>query len=99
MEALQQMCMAGILWRTTDIGGFHGGNPEDPAFQEFFVRWFRWGAFCPVMRLHGDREPNKPQLGITGGCACLSGPNNEVWSYGEEVYETCKKYMRLRESM
>lgn len=93
------MGMAGIPWWTTDIGGFHGGNPQDPAFRELFVRWFQWGAFCPVMRLHGDREPKKPQLGTTGGCACLSGADNEVWSYGEEVYEICKKYMLLRESM
>lgn len=93
------MGMAGIPWWTTDIGGFHGGNPDDPAFRELFVRWFQWGAFCPVMRLHGDREPKKPQLGTTGGCECLSGADNEVWSYGEEVYEICKKYLTIRENM
>ena len=51
------MGIAGIPWWTTDIGGFHGGNPEDPEFRELLVRWFEWGTFCPVMRLHGDREP------------------------------------------
>jgi alpha-glucosidase (family GH31 glycosyl hydrolase) len=61
------MGLAGIPWWTTDIGGFHGGNPEDPAFRELFARWFAWGAFCPVMRLHGDREPRQPQQGTTGG--------------------------------
>ena len=45
------MGIAGISWWTTDIGGFHGGNPDDPEFQELFVRWFQWGTFCPVMRL------------------------------------------------
>lgn len=53
--------------RTTDIGGFHGGNGADPDFRELFVRWFQWGTFCPVMRLHGDREPKQPQLGSGGG--------------------------------
>lgn len=93
------MGLAGIAWWTTDIGGFHGGNPDDPDFRELFVRWFQWGAFCPVMRLHGDREPRQPQVGTTGGAHCCSGAANEVWSYGEEVYEICKKYMELREKM
>ncbi|KAJ5121798.1 hypothetical protein N7526_008735 [Penicillium atrosanguineum] len=75
------MGLAGIPWWTTDIGGFHGGDPDDPAFRELFTRWFQWGAFCPVMRLHGDREP-KPE-----GQPTASGADNEIWSYGEEVYE------------
>lgn len=93
------MGLAGIPWWTTDIGGFHGGDPNDPAFRELFVRWFEWGTFCPVMRLHGDREPRQPQVGTTGGATCRSGAANEIWSYGEEVYEICKQYIDLRESM
>ena len=93
------MGLSGIPWWTTDIGGFHGGNPEDPAFQELFVRWFQWGTFCPVMRLHGDREPRQPQQGHSGGASCCSGAPNEVWSYGEKVYHICRKYMKLREDM
>lgn len=93
------MGMAGIPWWTTDIGGFHGGDPNDEKFRELFVRWFQWGAFCPVMRLHGDREPQQPQVGTTGGATCLSGAANEVWSYGEEVYGICEKYMRIREQI
>ncbi len=54
------MGIAGIPWWTTDIGGFHGGDPTDPAFQELLARWFQYGAFCPVMRLHGDRYPHSP---------------------------------------
>ncbi len=93
------MGLAGIPWWTTDIGGFHGGNPDDPEFRELFVRWFQWGTFCPVMRLHGDREPRQPQVGTTGGAHCCSGAANEVWSYGDEVYEICRKYMEIREKM
>ena len=29
----------------------------------------------------------------------LSGADNEVWSYGEEVYAICTKYMFLRERL
>lgn len=93
------MGIAGIPWWTTDIGGFYGGNPQDPKFKELFVRWFQWGTFCPVMRLHGDRQPQQPQIGTTGGATCRSGAPNEVWSYGEEVYKICVKYMKLREKM
>ncbi|KAJ5086100.1 glycosyl hydrolase [Penicillium argentinense] len=87
------MGLAGIPWWTTDIGGFHGGNPDDPAFRELFTRWFQWGAFCPVMRLHGDREP-KPE-----GQPTASGSGNEIWSYGEEVYQICKKFIGIREGL
>ncbi|KAI1822784.1 glycoside hydrolase family 31 protein [Xylaria intraflava] len=91
--------LAGIPWWTTDIGGFHGGDPRTPEFRELFVRWFQWGAFCPVFRLHGDREPQQPRHGTTGGSHCLSGAPNEVWSYGDEVYAICKKYLLLREKL
>jgi len=36
------------------------------------------------MRLHGNRFPAQPQFGTTCGVACLSGADNEVWSYGKE---------------
>ena len=93
------MGLAGIPWWTTDIGGFHGGNIHDDAFKEVLVRWFAYGTFLPVMRLHGFREPFKPALGPTGGGKQISGAENEIWSYGEEVYEICKKYIGLRERM
>jgi alpha-D-xyloside xylohydrolase len=76
------MGVAGIPWWTTDIGGFHGGDPNDPTFRELFTRWFEYGTFCPVMRLHGDREPRQRQVGTSGGASCRSGAPNEIWSYG-----------------
>lgn len=91
--------LAGIAWWTTDIGGFHGGDPRDPGFRELFTRWFQWGAWCPVFRLHGDREPKQPRHGTTGGSYCLSGAANEVWSYGDEIYGICKTYLLLREKL
>ena len=93
------MGIAGIPWWTTDIGGFFGGEVTDPRFHELLIRWFQWGCFCPVMRLHGYRDPIKPQYGTTGGATCRSGADNEVWSYSNEVYEICKKYLFLREKL
>ena len=99
MAAGLNMGIAGIPWWTTDIGGFHGGNPDDPAFQELLVRWFEYGTFCPVMRLHGDREPHKAPMGKEGGAACVSGADNEVWSFGESNYEILREHLLLRERM
>ena len=93
------MGLAGIPWWTTDIGGFHGGNPNDPAFRELLVRWFQYGVFCPVMRLHGDREPTLPPIGEKGGGMCVSGSDNEVWSYGEENFPILKAHLLLRERL
>ncbi|WP_312426181.1 glycoside hydrolase family 31 protein [Lacrimispora sp.] len=93
------MGIAGIPWWTTDIGGFHGGDPKDPAFQELLIRWFEYGTFCPVMRLHGYREPLKEPMGTEGGAACVSGADNEVWSFGEDAYEICRTYLQLRDHM
>ena len=91
--------MAGIPWWTTDIGGFHGGDISDPAFIECLIRWFEYGTFCPVMRLHGDREPHSAPIGTSGGGSVPSGAANEIWSYGEEACGIFTEYIRLREKL
>ena len=93
------MGIAGISWWTTDIGGFSGGNPLDPAFRQLLVRWFEWGCFCPVMRLHGDRVPATPLKNRAGETLNPTGAANEVWSFGEENTDTLVKYIRFREAM
>ncbi len=99
LSAGLNMGLAGIPWWTTDIGGFHGGNPEDEDFRELVIRWFQFGAFCPVFRIHGDREPHSAPLGNKGGGLCVSGAANEIWSYGDQAYEIFKKYIVLRKKM
>lgn len=93
------MGMAGIPWWTTDIGGFWGGNPDDLNFRDLITRWFQWGTFCPVMRLHGDRVPGKSLSKKDGSPIQHTGADNEVWSYGEEVYEIMEKYLNIREML
>ena len=90
---------AGIPWWTTDIGGFHSGDPQKPEFRELLIRWFQWGCYCPVMRLHGDRQPPQPVYRKDGVRALNSGSDNEVWSFGEEAYPILVKYLRRREEM
>ena len=94
-----QMGISGIPWWTTDIGGFHGGDPDDEGFRKLLVRWFQYGTFSPVMRLHGDRKPLTHLYREDGSSALFTGGNNEVWSFGEEAYEILVKYMNLRELM
>lgn len=93
------MGVAGISWFTTDIGGFHDGDVHDPGFHELLVRWFQFGTFCPVMRLHGDRKPAEEVRAADGSARLRSGGPNELWSYGEQVYEILAKYVHLREKL
>jgi alpha-D-xyloside xylohydrolase len=52
-------CLAGIPYWNTDIGGFFGSNPADPKYCELFTRWFQFGAFCPMFRIHGTDQPKE----------------------------------------
>lgn len=101
LQAGLSMGMAGIPWWTSDIGGFLGGNIKDPDFQELLVRWFAWGAFCPVFRMHGERSPwyEREQEFRNGVRQLTSGQDNEVWSFGEENYQILSKYLFIRERL
>jgi alpha-D-xyloside xylohydrolase len=87
------MAISGIPWWTTDIGGFYGGDPSSAAFRELLVRWFQFGVFCPIFRLHGARG-----TGAMGG-AGQSGAANEVWSFGDEAYRIICEQLELRERL
>jgi alpha-D-xyloside xylohydrolase len=95
------MGIAGIPWWTTDIGGFLGGYVEDRNFHELLLRWFAFGVFSPVFRLHGERVPyiKLEQAVIDGVAQMSSGSSNEIWSYGEENYEIMKNYIFMRERL
>jgi alpha-D-xyloside xylohydrolase len=56
--------MSGIPYWTHDIGGFNTDfhfprGLSDPAYKELFVRWFQFGAFCPIFRAHGTSIPRE----------------------------------------
>ena len=85
--------ISGIPWWTTDIGGFKGGDPTTPYFRELIVRWFQFGTFCPLFRLHGVREPG-PLVG-----SGQTGAPNEVWSFGDEAYGIISEQLELRERL
>ena len=72
--------LSGLPYWTTDIGGFVTGNPDDPAYRELFIRWFQFGTFSPIFRVHGTRTNDQ----------------NELWSYGPEAQKILVAYDRLR---
>lgn len=96
-----QHVLAGIPWWTSDIGGFVGGDIKDPYFKELLVRWFAWGCFCPVFRMHGERSPwyEREEEFINNVRQLTSGQDNEVWSFGDDNYEILKKYLFIRERL
>ena len=65
------------------VGGYGCGfnMPNDsPYMKELIVRWYQFGAFCPVFRTHGCRQgPSEPNTE-----ACNPAQNscgfNEIWS-------------------
>ena len=50
--------MSGMPYWTTDIGGFF--RPDDQyasdAYHELLIRWFEYGTFCPIFRVHGYKS-------------------------------------------
>ena len=75
--------LSGIPYWTTDIGGFVSGDPDDPAYRELFIRWFQYGTFNPILRVHGTRKTNQ----------------NELWSYGPDAQKILVNFDRLRYRM
>jgi alpha-D-xyloside xylohydrolase len=53
-------CVSGIPYWTSDIGGYHLGwqapDWSNPDKREMFVRWFQFGSFSPIFRIHGKGE-------------------------------------------
>ena len=57
------------------------------------MRWFQFGTFCPLFRIHGVRDPG-PLVG-----SGQTGAPNEVWSFGDEAYGLIREQLELRERL
>lgn len=96
------MGLAGIPWWNTDIGGLMTEDVNDPYFHELLIRWFEYAVFTPILRMHGNRGPHniEPLSDLEwGGGYLFTGQDNELWSYGKEVYEILKKNLEKRWEM
>jgi alpha-glucosidase/alpha-D-xyloside xylohydrolase len=91
--------LSGIPYWGSDIGGF---VPTAELTGELYVRWFQFGAFCPLFRSHGRvwtlRLPWGWNQGApTGDVAAetrFTIPDAEY--HNAQVEPICKKYLELR---
>jgi alpha-glucosidase/alpha-D-xyloside xylohydrolase len=93
--------LSGIPYWGTDIGGF---VPTSEFLGELYVRWFQFGAFCPLFRAHGrtwhlrlpwgwnlgDLGPEESQTYQGAG----RPPDSEL--HNAAVEPICRKYLELR---
>ena len=89
--------LSGLPWWGTDIGGF---NPTPEYTGELHVRWFQFGAFCPLFRAHGRNWHLKLPWGWNGGDGGPFEAGNWRADPAElqnrNVEPICRKYLELR---
>ncbi len=87
-------CVTGVPYWTTDIGAFfvakreqwfwngdYNEGYEDLGYREFYVRFFQYGTFLPLLRSHGTDTPREVwRFGEPGSL----------------FYDTLLKFIRLR---
>jgi len=55
--------ITGLPYWTTDIGGFfRPGTSQytDEGYRDLLTRWFQWGTFTPIFRVHGYQSETEP---------------------------------------
>ncbi|MPT32036.1 MAG: DUF5110 domain-containing protein [Chryseobacterium sp.] len=55
--------ISGMPYWTTDIGGFFrpgSSQYSDPKYHDILMRWFQWGVFSPIFRMHGYQTETEP---------------------------------------
>ena len=76
--------LSGLPFWSQDIGGFHrpgaAAQYSSEDYRALFTRWFQFGSFTPIFRVHGSDAPN----------------GTEYWLYGDEVTANCNATARLR---
>ncbi|MGC1413985.1 MAG: TIM-barrel domain-containing protein [Candidatus Acidiferrum sp.] len=96
--------LTGIPYWGTDIGGF---VPTKEFTAELYLRWFQFGAFCPLFRCHGRAwklrlpwgwntgDPGPTEINNYNGAAI---PDSSQL-HNEQVEPICRKYLELRYRM
>jgi alpha-glucosidase (family GH31 glycosyl hydrolase) len=93
--------LSGIPYWGTDIGGF---VPTKEFTAELYLRWFQFGAFCPLFRCHGRNwtlrlpwgwntgDPGPMEISRYEGAA-IPDPSE---LHNSQVEPICRKYLELR---
>lgn len=96
--------LSGIPYWGTDIGGF---VPTEEFTAELYLRWFQFGAFCPLFRCHGRAwklrlpwgwntgDPGPTEIRNYNGAAI---PDSSQL-HDARVEPICRKYLELRYRM
>ena len=96
--------LTGIPYWGTDIGGF---VPTKEFTAELYLRWFQFGAFCPLFRSHGRTwklrlpwgwntgDPGPIEIRNYNGAA-IPDPSQ---LHNQQVEPICRKYLELRYRM
>ena len=96
--------LTGIPYWGTDVGGFVP-TPEFTA--ELYLRWFQFGAFCPLFRCHGRAWKLRLPWGWNTGDTGPTEINNYKGAalpdssqlHDARVEPICRKYLELRYRM
>ena len=93
--------LSGIPYWGTDIGGF---VPTHEFTAELYLRWFQFGAFCPLFRCHGRTwklrlpwgwntgDPGPVEINNYSGAAIPDASQ----LHDARVEPICRKYLELR---
>jgi alpha-glucosidase (family GH31 glycosyl hydrolase) len=96
--------LSGIPYWGTDIGGF---VPTKQFTAELYLRWFQFGAFCPLFRCHGRNwklrlpwgwntgDPGPMEISRYEGAAVPDASQ----LHNSQVEPICRKYLELRYRM
>jgi alpha-glucosidase/alpha-D-xyloside xylohydrolase len=96
--------LTGIPYWGTDIGGF---VPTSEFTAELYLRWFQFGAFCPLFRSHGrcwklrlpwgwnTGDPGPIEIRNYDGAAIPDASQ----LHNPDVEPICRKYLELRYRM
>lgn len=80
--------LSGIPHWNSDIGGFFLWDFRNPLqnadYRELHVRWMQFGAFCPMMRSHGEGYPREIY---------------QFGAKGNPTYDAIEKAIKLRYSL
>ena len=89
--------LSGLPYWGTDIGGF---IPRAEYTGELHVRWFQFGAFCPLFRAHGRHWHLRLPWGWDGGDGgpFETGPFrvDPAELHNASVEPICRQYLELR---
>ncbi len=97
--------LSGIPFWGTDIGGFFSTKELTG---ELYVRWFQFGAFCPIFRSHGRPSQTRFPWGWNTGGLGEPEASPEVKGsalpdlselHNAQVEPICKRYLDLRYRM